>query len=75
MLTFLFRTVDGYRVDTVTDAAEFPFADNFSILQRLVAMFWEDVRILSSTSITDDSAITSQLSRNMTVFPTFIFIV
>ena len=50
MLTFLFRTVDGYRVDTVTDAAEFPFADNFSILQRLVAMYWEDVRILSPTS-------------------------
>jgi len=28
------KTSDGYIVDTVTDAAEFPFADNFSILQR-----------------------------------------
>ena len=37
ILTFALRTNEGYRVDTVTDAAEFPFADNFSILQRLVS--------------------------------------
>ena len=37
-LMFYFRTNEGYRVDTVTDAAEFPFADNFSILQRLVLL-------------------------------------
>ena len=35
---FYFRTNEGYRVDTVTDAAEFPFADNFSILQRFVLL-------------------------------------
>merc|ERR1712212_315336 len=28
------KNANGYTIDTVTDAADFPFADNFSILQR-----------------------------------------